>query len=489
MNPHKRYTYNPYRIIAYTTAFILLVALIPILTHHGKQWTLKDFQSQKLNWETCYDSAQCVSFKVPVDYAQLEKNLTTTQTFTLQVLRHKATNQSTKLGSLIVNPGGPGGSATEYAYNADSIVSPAILARYDIVGFDPRGVGSSEPIRCLTDQEEDISTASDGAIETMAQFNKLIANSKSFATKCAKAAGPKLGHYSTLETAKDMELLRQLLGDAKLNYLGKSYGTYLGTLYAELYPTHIGHMVLDGAVDPQVSINQQNLTQAIGFDQALKDFQNKYKTITTTEITQLIQRAKTHPLTLNGRPLTDALLVTGMADALYDNVTGWPALKEAITKATHGDATQFFALADDYNQRDPSGHYLNNQNDISTVINCLDWPDTRTLDQIRSDATAFTKAAPIFGPYIAYAGAACHFWHAKPITIALPTTISTPAKIVIIGVTKDPATPYIWAQGLHRLLSNSTLLTYNGEGHTGLGRGDGALDKRVDEYLLVKSTP
>ena len=489
MNPHKRYTYNPYRIIAYTTAFILLVALIPIFTHHGKQWTLKDFQTQTLKWETCYDSAECTSFKVPVDYNELKNNLTTTHTFTLQVLRVKATDQKHRIGSLIVNPGGPGGSATEYAYNADSIVSPAIAARYDIVGFDPRGVGQSEPIRCLTNKEEDIATSTDGSVENDAQFNKLITDSKSFANKCAKAAGSKLGHYSTLETAKDMEILRRLLGDAKLNYLGKSYGTYLGTLYAALYPNQIGHMVLDGAVDPQVPINQQNLTQAKGFDQALGDFLKKYPAISQNQITTLIAQAKTKPLTYNGRTLTDSLLITGMADALYDNVTGWPALKNAITKATQGDASPFFALADDYNQRDPNGRYIGNQSDISNLINCLDWPDTRSLTQVRADAASFNKVAPIFGPYIAYAGTACHFWKAKPVTTNLPTTFNTSAKILIVGVTKDPATPYIWAQGLNRVLANSSLLTFNGEGHTGLGRGDSALDKRVDEYLLVKSTP
>ena len=204
--------------------------------------------------------------------------------------------------------------------------------------------------------------------------------------------------------------------------------------------------------------------------------------------TELIQSARTKPLITKGRALSDTLLVTGMADALYDNVTGWPSLNDAITKTEKGDASAFMSLADDYNQRDPSGHFLDNQNDISSVINCLDWSDNRSLDQIRSDAAAFTKQAPIFGPYIAYAGLACHFWKAQPEKVNLPTSISAIAPIIIVGVSRDPATPYIWAQGLQKLLTNSTLLTFNGEGHTGLGRGDSALDKQVDQYLLVKST-
>jgi pimeloyl-ACP methyl ester carboxylesterase len=341
----------------------------------------------------------------------------------------------------------------------------------------------------LTDNEEDQSLASNGAVATDKDFSALVADAKDFAGKCAKAAGSNLGHYSTMDAAKDMELLRVLLGNQKLNYLGKSYGTYLGTLYAYLYPKNIAHMVLDGAVDPQVPINQQNLSQAIAFDQALKDFQKKYPTITTKEITTLIQSAHMHPLKINGRTLTDALLVTGMADALYDNVTGWPALNEAFTKAERADGSALLALADDYNQRDPSGHYLNNQNDISTIVNCLDWSDNRPLDQIRSDATIFNQQAPIFGPYIAFAGLTCHFWKAPSANPKLPATISISTPIIIIGVTRDPATPYDWALGLHKLLPNSTLLTFQGEGHTGLGRGDSALDKEVDQYLLVKSTP
>ena len=449
-------------------------------------WDLNKYQHQSLRWNSCYDSFQCTTLRVPVDYENIDSRF-----FTLQVLRHLASDQRNRIGSLVVNPGGPGGSGFDYAYNAETIVSTQILAKYDIVGFDPRGVNGSEPIRCLTDKEEDEFLSKDGRATNPAQVAELVAISKDFAQKCATAAGSKLGHYSTLEGAKDMELLRLALGEKKLDYLGKSYGTYLGTLYAALYPENIGRMVLDGALDPTLSLPEQNKVQATGFDLALKDFIAKEKVFTASEIQNLINRSELRPLiTTQNRKLTQALLITALAASLYDNKDGWPRLSKALTQAIRqANPQQLLDIADEYNRRDNFGKFIDNQNDISIMITCADWPITDSLATMTQDAKSYAKKAPVFGPFLAFAGLPCKYWKAQPqVPKVNLTNIKTPP-ILIIGVTRDPATPYQWAVALAKQIPNSTLLTYDGEGHTGHGRGSSCIDSKVDTFFLTGKPP
>lgn len=481
MKTHKRSL-----IAAALGLLVLLGSVVAVHIAINPNWNLAKFQSQQLRWGNCYGDFQCSSFKVPVDYNAIDG-----RTFTLQVLRRKATDQRNRLGSLIVNPGGPGGSGVDYAYSADSIVSPAIINKYDIVGFDPRGVNTSEPVRCLTDSEEDKFLANDGQAKDIDEVNKLVSAAKKFTKGCAAMAGSKIGHYSTLETAKDMDILRRALGDAKLNFLGKSYGTYLGTLYAALFPNSIGHMVLDGAVDPNVSLKEQNLVQAIGFDRALTDFlasQNKYS---LSDIKKLISDADSKPLIgTHQRPMTSALLITAIAASLYDNRDGWPKLEIALEQAiSKQNPNGLLSIADDYFQRDSFGKYVSNENDISIMITCSDWAVSQSPQEMLKDATAFKNAAPVFGPYLSFAGLPCKYWPAKPVTPKRSLTNLKTTPIVVIGVTRDPATPYVWAKALSKDLPNSVLLTYDGEGHTGHGRGNTCIDSKVDAYFLRNLSP
>ena len=467
------------------TALVLAIAS-PVKNLFQPLWTMKKFQEQKLTWKSCYTTFECSTLKVPVDYQKIGKSI-----FQLQVLRHKATNAKQRIGSLVVNPGGPGGSGVDYAFNAEYIVSSQIYSRYDIIGFDPRGVNSSEPIRCMTDKQTDDFLANDGTANTPKQEKSLTTAAIGLANDCARAAGKKLGHYSTFETAKDMELLRFALHESTLNYLGKSYGTFLGTLYASLYPKSMGRFVLDGAVDPNVSIRNQNLAQAIGFDQALQDFIHQEHTVTLAQILNLIAKTEVRPLpSTSKRLVTPALVVTGIASSLYDNKDGWPKLEAALRQAIETDNGQLLLdLADEYSHRDLNGHYVDNQNDISQIISCLDWKDARSLAVIRADRELFAKSAPVFGPFLTFAGLACHYWQAAPVTS--PQTLrnlKTPS-LLVIGVTKDPATPYEWALALHSDLPASTLLTFVGDGHTGYNRGSTCIDSAVDNFLLTGQTP
>ena len=372
--------------------FTLGIAFL-ILNNESDAWALKDYKTQELTWEDCYDGYECSSFKVPVDYEKVDG-----QSFTLRVLRHSALDQKNKLGSIVVNPGGPGGSATFYAYNADYILSDEINQRYDVVGFDPRGVDESDEIRCLTAAEEDVYLDADASDGKTASIAALVALSKDFADKCAKAAGSKLGHYSTLEAAKDMEILRILLNEKKLNYLGKSYGTYLGTLYAALFPDSVGRIVLDGAVSPNVSTRKQQLSQAVAFDKALNVFLKTQQTFKLSDIKKLLSEAETNPIKgADGRFASQSTVITAIAATLYDSEGGWKDLKKMLGQAIiNRNPTEMFKQADEYNNRDSEGNYYSNQTDVSIVVTCLDWKEPRSVEEIALDYGEYVKAAPIF---------------------------------------------------------------------------------------------
>ena len=440
---------------------------------------LAKFQTQTLNWKDCGNNLQCSTFKVPMDYSSIDKNF-----FTLSVVRHAATDLKNRIGTLFVNPGGPGGSAVNYASHADQIVSSAITQRYDIVGFDPRGVGKSEPAHCLSDKAEDAYISSDTAVITKNDLNNLLAQAKKFADACARATGIKIGHYGSVDAARDMELLRVILNEQKVNYLGKSYGTLLGTLYAALYPSHVGKFVLDGAIDPNASNGAQNLAQAIGFDSALLDYIKKTKGFTQKEIVAFLNTLHSKPLEIqSGRKLTSSLAIIGIASTLYDNVSGWPNLTEALNEAINkGNGRPLLDLADAYNLRDANGHY-SNENDIAEIISCLDLAEPRSIAQMTKDGIVMKAKAPVFGPFLTYAGLACKYWdHSASKKPAMRKILTSP--VIVIGVQKDPATPYAWSKKLAAIFSGSALITFNGEGHTGHNRGSKCVDARVDSYLL-----
>ena len=461
------------------SAVLISFPIYLTLSNIPKNWTLKEFQNQELKWHNCYRNFHCSTLLVPVDYDKI-----TGDVFHLKVIKFKATDQRQKLGALIVNPGGPGASAFDYAYNAENIVSAAIREKYDIVGFDQRGVGQSDPIRCLTDKETDEMLAGPMIADTPENQRKMIENAKFFASKCKKAAGNKLTHLSTFESAKDMELLRLALNEPKLNYLGKSYGTYLGTLYASLYPAKVGKMILDGAIDPSLSILEQNLAQAKGFELALNQFLSKNR-ISKVTISNLFKKFQIEPLsTKSNRNLTDSLAILGVASALYDDVIGWPKLKKAINDASAGDGSKLLALADEYTGRTKTGKYFSNENDVATLISCLDWPNHATFTEMQSTSSRFSSTAPILGPYLVFSQLACNYLESSKSKNSLNINTIQIDPVLIIGVTRDPATPYEWAVALYKKFHDSIFLTLEANGHTGQGRGFSCIDKKVDFYLL-----
>lgn len=476
----------------------LVLSLLGYTTTHSARYNeISDYYKQSLSWDKCYENFECTDLAVPIDYDRIK-----TGTFKISVLRYRADKQVNRIGSLIVNPGGPGASGVDYAYNAEYIFSPDILNRYDIVGFDPRGVARSEPIVCYNAQETDANYASDSKPDTTAEFKQSLIDSKNFIAKCLNK-NEHLTSFSTANAARDMDILRATLGDKKLNYIGKSYGTYMGALYAKLFPNNIGRVVLDGAVDPTISSLNQTMTQAVSFDNALGAFIKDCATLAscplpsdikaaTKKLVDIWQAAATQPLPLKNskndrRVVTESLLVLGTASALYDSQEGWPELRKAIKEAINGYGDTYISLADLYTGRQKDGTYPNNEFDSGAIIDCLDFADTRSVHQIRVDAAKISAAAPIFGPYIGMSGLTCNYFPiTKPVEV---TRTKTNATIVIVGTTGDPATPYAWAQGLAKLLPNSELITFVGNGHTGQGRGNACIDGAVDAFYLKGQLP
>jgi pimeloyl-ACP methyl ester carboxylesterase len=483
------------KIAALVTALALVALSFTAYTQSQPDYpkTLSGYYAQEINWQSCNQDFQCATLAVPIDYSKLS-----TGTFEIALLKYEA-RTSKKLGSLIVNPGGPGGSGVDYAYAAEYIFSPEILDRYDIVGFDPRGVSRSAPIRCLTDKELDANNNSDSKPDNEKEFQRILSDTKKYVEIC-KEKNKHLTSYSTANVARDMDILREAVGDKQLNYMGKSYGTYLGTLYVQFFPDKVGRVVLDGAVDPTISNFQQTLTQAIGFDQAFSSFAKdcaskknctlpKGKEPAISEIKKLFAQAAKKPLAVKSskRTLSETMMVLGTASAMYDSATGWPKLRKAITQAQNGYGDEFLKLADEYTGRQRDGSYPNNEFDSGAVIDCLDVDEPRTITQFKRDAKSFEEQAPLFGQYLAYGGLTCKYFGPSQEVAIAPTKTTNP--IVVIGTSGDPATPYEWAQGLNRLLANSVLVSLTGEGHTGQGQGNACIDGQIDDFYVKGLTP
>lgn len=459
--------------------------------------TVAGYDAQKLAWRACAHGFQCARLLVPFSYRR-----PAWRRFSLPVIRLPASNPARRIGSLVINPGGPGGSGIAYALQARSVVSPAVRARFDVVGFDPRGVGASVPaIHCLTGPQLDTYFATSDKPVTGAQLAAVITEARLFARGCQQRSGPLLPYIGTRNAARDMDVLRAVLGDAKLTYLGKSYGTYLGAWYAQLFPTHVRALVLDGAVSPGGSAFGMNMAQSKGFEVALRSFTadciglftcplGHGGTVTAAlgRLRGLLDRAARQPLTsqVAGQPANAAMLLSGVASALYSK-SYWQYLRLGLAQAFGGNGTLLVELGDLLVERGRNGDYTNLV-DANTAVNCVDRPWPRSLLAWRSAAGAAAKAAPDFGAPIMWGSLPCAYW---PVRAPGPTRLRAAgaAPILVVGTTRDPATPFGWARALARSLKSGVLLGWNGDGHTAYLMGSTCVDSAVDRYLISLTTP
>ncbi|NGO67136.1 alpha/beta hydrolase [Streptomyces boncukensis] len=478
---------------------------------------LKPYYAQKLRWRPC-DAAgtdaptapeapdpdlppfECAKLRVPLDYTHPRGS----EDLRLAVVRKRASGpKRDRIGSLQVNPGGPGGSAVDYVERVAALSYPReVRERYDIVGMDPRGVARSEPVACLTDRQMDRYTETDQTPDDTAEVRRLGAAFQRFADGCRQRTGNRLGHVSTVEAARDMDVLRAALGDRKLHYVGASYGTYLGAFYAGLFPSRSGRLVLDGAMDPSLSARRVNREQTAGFETAFRAFARDCVKrddcpLGTEDVRQaarnlnaLFRKLDRTPAETGdpSRELTESQATTGVVRAMYDEGS-WPTLREALTEVKKGRGAPLLALSDDYYERDGSGGYSNIMY-ANTAVNCLDLPPAfRTPAEARASLPSFEKASPVFGRSFAWAALNCGYWPQKATGAPHRITAEGAPPILVTGTTRDPATPYRWARGLAGQLTSARLLTYDGDGHTAYLRGSTCIDSAINAYLLDNRPP
>ncbi|MET9886058.1 alpha/beta hydrolase [Streptomyces sp. NPDC006430] len=461
---------------------------------------LRPYYEQKLSWRDCgVPGFQCATMKAPLDYAHPESG----QDIELALSRRQAPGPGKRLGSLVVNPGGPGGSGIGYLQAYAGVGYPApVRAQYDMVSFDPRGVDRSSPVQCLSGPEMDTYTQVDQTPDNAAERAELVTAFKEFAAGCKARSQRVLPHVSTVDAARDMDMLRAVLGDEKLTYVGASYGTFLGATYAELFPGRVGRLVLDGAMDPSRPALELNRDQTAGFETAFRSFAKDCAKqpdcplgkggpdAVAARLQEFFRKVDAQPVPSGdpARPLGESLATTGVIAALYDE-SAWPQLREALTAAMNGDGSSLLALADSYYEREPDGRYANLMY-ANAAVNCLDQPPAFSgPEAVQAAVPSFEKASPVFGAGLAWASLNCTYWPVKANGTAHPLTAKGAPPIVVVGTVRDPATPYKWAQALAQQLDSGVLLTYDGDGHTAYGRGSSCIDTAINQYLLQGTPP
>ena len=462
---------------------------------------LVEFYDQKVEWEDCGSGMESATVTAPLDWADPSAG-----EIELAVVRQPATGDASK-GSLLINPGGPGGSGYDFvATSVDFAVSETLQENYDIVGFDPRGVGRSTAVTCLDGDEMmqylyALPTHPRGTPEWEAEGT---ADNERFAEACEANSSGILPYITTDQSAHDMDLLRAVLGDDQLTYLGYSYGTFLGATYAKLFPENAGRLVLDGAIDPSVSGTEVGTTQGVGFEAALRTYMQACLdgdadsgggcpfsgTVDQAmgDLGALLASVDRTPLpnTADGRQLGADSLLTAIIAALYAP-ENWPYLTDAFSQALQGDPATAFMLADFYNGIE-NGEFTDNSAEAFQAYNCMDYPADESQEAQDAADALLREKAPTIAAYWDGPGV-CEVWPHEPTGVREKIAAEGAAPIVVIGTTGDPATPYEWAVSLADQLSSGVLMTFEGEGHTAYNGQSACIDEAVDAFFVDGTVP
>lgn len=457
---------------------------------------LAPFYSQTLSWSACADDdALCSTLTVPLDYRRPRG-----ETIDLALLKVPAEDPGRRIGSLVVNPGGPGAPGTDYAASASAVFRQPLLDVYDIVGFDPRGTGDSAPVDCLTDDQLDDYIATDPDPDTPAEVAAYEGWVQTFGAGCAERSGRLAAHVTTIEAARDMDVLRAALGESTMTYFGASYGTKLGATYADLFPDKVGRLALDGAVDLSISARELSLEQAAGFETALRAYVSNCVEQTDgcflgdtvdaglERIRQFIDDVDARPLRAGGdRELDVGNAFYGIVLPLYSR-DYWTILSQALRLGFEGDGSALLQLSDLYTSRGPDG-YRDNSSEAIYVINCLDDPYAIPAEQVPANLPDFEAASPTFGSVFAWGLTTCGGIQVHSTEKPRTVRAAGAAPIVVIGTTRDPATPYDWAVNLAEQLDSGVLISRDGDGHTGYNSGNECVDEAVEDYLVDGTVP
>lgn len=454
---------------------------------------LDRFYDQEVDWQPCGEGETCADIWVPLDYADPDGTA-----ITVKAKKKEAADSSARRGTLFINPGGPGGSGVDYV---DFIpLGDSVASAYDVIGFDPRGVATSTPVDCLSDADLDAYVAADPSPDTPAEIREFEHLWQHYTDGCEERSGELLGHVSTVEVARDLDILRSVVGDKALNFFGASYGTYIGATYAGLFPDRVDRMVLDGAVDPEADPLASQLKQTVGFEEALNAYLSSCVSGGDCPLGGTVNQARetvrgllddidAQPLsTASGRELTQGLAFLGMILPLYDRAT-WDIETQALSAALQGQGDMLLALADAYTGRQADGTYKDNAMEVQSAVNCLDRPQDETVADIQASAGRFERKAPVFGSVGMWFPYACSNWPLEAAESAPDFSATGAPPIVVVGTTRDPATPYQQAVRLAETLDSGVLLSRDGDGHTAYGRGSACVDDAIDTYLVSGKPP
>ena len=418
-----------------------------------------------VEWAPC-GALQCGSVTVPLDYDRPAG-----PTIQVAVARHPAEIPSERIGSIVINPGGPGGSGIDDLPNELSVLGPGLLDRFDIVSFDPRGVDRSSPVRSAgTGGAAPAGPLIDPVPTTPAARQALLQNDQEFAAQCQRDSGGVLPYVGTVDTARDLDRIRAALGDSQLTYIGHSYGTLLGATYAELFPTHVRAMVLDGAIDPALSTTQYATAQAMSLESALTSFFAWCAADTgcpwrpagdpTTALLALIQQSRTQPLSTSGGGTAGPGELYNALLAGLESQSSWPTLAGTLASASTGNGTPAAGMSERYETGGSPNAAAAEQ-----AIDCLDHPVDRSASSYPALADSISQSAPVFGPLLAWGLLGCATWPVLPSRTPAPASDPGAPPILVVGTTGDPVTPYAWAVALAQELTGGVLLTWKGASH------------------------
>lgn len=460
---------------AMTCTFLLPAANAQPLAPDETMPELASFYQQTLDWQSCQGDS-CTRVQVPLDYSNPNG---VAISLTVRVMG------SRDLPSLLVNPGGPGASGVDFARDIASVISPKLRAQFSIVGFDPRGTGNSSPITCLTGRQTNTWLRTDLTPDTPREIAALMSQAAAIGTGCTDFSRELAAHVGTNDTARDLDILREVLGNNALNWLGYSYGTSLGVRYAELFPQRVGRMVLDGAVNPQLNSMQLSQDQAQGFQTALRRYNTQFPG-SITAMNALLARLDIRPLaTSTQQPLVQSEALSAIFYSMY-SPTLWPELNVALTRAGRGDGTGLQRISYAANDQIGPDKFATNFLSAFYAINCWDYPAPPQAGGLAKNARIWSKGVPVpeISRAMSWGNAPCTSWFGHAERLPRPAQSLTQSPIVVIGTKFDPATPLNWARAVNRQLPTSDLLIFIGDGHTAFLNGNTCVDQYVENYFI-----
>lgn len=456
---------------------------------------LESYYGQTLQWSSCEGNLECGTLLVPIDYSD-----PTAGDFRLALSRVKA--KGPRVGALVVNPGGPGAEGASFAEYVQSSVGDQVARGYDIIGFDPRGVGKSAPVTCMTGKQTTTWLRADATPDTPAEISRYADLAAAIGRGCLQFTPTRARNIGSTATVHDMDILRAALGERKLTYLGYSYGTYLGARYAQEFPANVGRFVLDGAVDPSLNTMEVSEGQSRAFQIAMTRFARNCAQLASCPysgsstrvlagINGLLAQLDGHPMRTEKRErLTQSQALTALFWGMYSR-DYWPNLRDALSQARRGNGTYLLMLADLSADRTGPNSYGSNQNSAFYGISCWDSPAPPDAQGLANAAREWAAQArvPEMARAMSWGNAPCSTWFGHSTLAPGPVSSTTDAPILVIGNTYDPATPYAWAVALADQLSTARLLTYVGDGHTAYGNGNRCVDSAVNAYLTGGTLP